>query len=355
MMIRKKILFWLCFNALVSTAQTPPDLSDPTWEIWLEDDFNDNSLDLSKWYVYNQFDHFGANDVVFLDDNVSETGGNLVLTFKKENYTCTAPHNCVRQTQTGNSYTRTSGYIATKPDYDFKYGYIEARIKMSYDYGLHPAFWTWRGWTVVDGQNAAEIDIFEMNLGSQLGEHITTTNIHYEYNDPATPEDEHLPMPYVYEEVNIGNYNGVYRTFGLEWNPNQIIWYVDGLAIRTYAPHEVHDKVKLILDLAIEYGSEPNGTTPTTSEMYIDYVKIYQQNGQCNLAYNACDFDYYTYESTVKKGIVIGGPGCSSSLPVNANLYLNVVETVLINGEFTVPLGAVMTVQIEPDCYIISN
>lgn len=354
MMIRKNILFWLCFNAFVSTAQSPPDLSDPTWELFFYDDFNDGTVDLTKWYRYNEFDHYGA-DVVHLAENVSESGGNMIITFNKETYTCTLPGNqCDRQEEFGIPYDYTSGFVATKPAYDFKYGYIETRMKVSYHYGLWPALWTFKGWTVSSSLNAAEIDMVEILLGEHYYTDTVTFNLHYTYDDINTPENENTPEPTAYEKIDIGNFNNVYITYGLEWNPNEIIWYINGVPRKTFSNHEIHDKVKYIISLAVQHGAlGPNESTPTVSNMYIDYVKIYQQHGQCALAYNACNFDYNTYESTVKKGIVIGGVGCSSSLPINANLYLNAVETVLINGEFTVPLGAAMTVQIEPDCYIV--
>lgn len=88
----KNYLFLFFFlEVFTCFGQTPAD--DPNWEPlpYFSDDFSGSNLDLSKWKVPNEFDHYGE-PVIFIDNlnNVHLDGyGNLVLELRQEEYTPT--------------------------------------------------------------------------------------------------------------------------------------------------------------------------------------------------------------------------------------------------------------------------
>src|SRR3954462_14810832 len=99
------------------------------WVITFEDDFNEPSLDRSKWYtryIYNNgtMDHFNDEKERFREN------GNHVLQDGILNLIAMPP--------TANGYY-PSGMIRSRQL--FRYGYFESRIKMPAGRGLGPAFW----------------------------------------------------------------------------------------------------------------------------------------------------------------------------------------------------------------------
>jgi beta-glucanase (GH16 family) len=334
-------------------CSSPPDLNDPTWELAFSDEFNDGSINTSLWNVYNEHDHWGATNCVFLSSNVFEAGGNLTLRYKKENYSCTPPHGlpgdtwyCVRQANSGGSliYNHTGAQVATKEAFNFEYGYVEARIKMDFASGTYPAYWTIIG-DGLSGSNAAEIDIFEMlTYDPQFGtpSEIMTSNLHYTYPG-ADPVDG-------FDATNIGNWDDVYRTFAIEWNPNEIIWFIDGVEKRVYTNHEIHDPIKLLLTLTIALHAS-DAPTALQKDMLIDYIRVYQKKGSCGSSPTYCIFNFPSWVEEVKQNITIGCTGNTNTQPAATTQYFWVTNSMTINGEFTVPLGSTMSIQIEDDCY----
>ncbi len=52
----------------------------------------------------------------------------------------------------------------------------------------------------------------------------------------------------------------------------------------------------------------------------------------------------------LKKEIVIGGGSCVNSIHVNTNQFLRATDGILINGDFTVPFGSELYIDVNP-CY----
>lgn len=317
--MKKTILLIPLFACLWTFGQTPAN--DPHWQLVWQDEFN--TLNTNIWEVANNFDHYGEPQM-YRTNNTSALNGNLVLKVKSESYL-------------GHNYT--SGWVETKQAYNTQFGYIESRIKLPYGYGFWPAFWTFIG-SGVSGSNAAEIDIFEM-LGHSPSNEITT-NIHLNYPDGNIYFQKQTPTNY--------DYNNTWHTYGIEWSPSKIIWYVDGSPIRLFPNHGIIDPVRIILNLAIEPSYLSNSSTPFPSEMLVDYVKVYDLKNDCNTIINTCNYNFSTYDNKVKKEIIIGGSSCVNSIPNNTNTFLRATDGVLINGDFTVPIGSELYIDVNP-CY----
>ena len=136
--------------------------------VW-SDEFNGTSIDETKWNFENGTGYpvltdWGNGEVQYYSnrpENIQVSNGSLKINAVQENFG-------------GKSYS--SGRIRSKGNFDFKYGRIEARIKIPKGNGLWPAFWllptenvfgTW--------PYSGEIDIME-NFGQ---DNYIGSTIHY--------------------------------------------------------------------------------------------------------------------------------------------------------------------------------
>jgi beta-glucanase (GH16 family) len=177
----------------------------------------------------------------------------------------------------------TSARLKTQGLRSFRYGRIEARIKMPAGQGFWPAFWM-LGDNIESAPWPAcgEVDIMEsvgkfptMNFGSIHGPGFTGTSITTEY-----------PLP------NGGKFADAFHTFGILWSPREMKFYVDDPSnvYVTYTPASLtaggmwpFDSTKFffILNLAVggSWPGPPNATSIFPQEMLVDYVRVYQEPG----------------------------------------------------------------------------
>jgi beta-glucanase (GH16 family) len=351
----------------VCFAQTPAN--DPHWQLVFSDEFNDTVVDPTKWDVQNNFDYLGhaagEQVPVFIDDNVTESGGYLTCATKLQSYYCPSPAvnewGCSWQYQTGYPYPFTAGAIESKPAHNFKYGYIEARMKVEAGSNLWSAFWTFRGDGVPGGPNTAnEIDIYEI-LSDPT---IVKTNIHWDYCQAGAggpqygcgeiPVGEICPgVPCMNMDLSIDNTN-TFHVYGLEWSPNKIFWYIDGVCVRVENNTYGHVLSELRLGICTNKHAPiipfPPATNHLPGEQITDYVRVYELATDCNTVINTGAFWFGGYSETVKKSITIGGPGYANTQPANTTHIMRATDFILLNGEFTVPLGSTMYADVAP-CY----
>ena len=197
-------------------------------------------------------------------DNVRVENGLLVIEAHEEAYQ-------------GNAYT--SARLVTRGRAAWKYGRIEARIKLPFGQGIWPAFWMlptdspYGGWPA-----GGEIDIMEYlghdtdrvygtlhSGGGALGHRFSGT--HYTLAEGTFADDFH--------------------TFALEWEPRRMRWYVDGELYQTQlswssaggpypAPFDTPFHILLNLAVGGEWPGLPDATTTFPQRMEVDYVRVYQ-------------------------------------------------------------------------------
>ena len=242
------------------------------WTLVWSDEFNGTKLDTTKW-AYETGSGHNNEKQYYTKDNVSVSDGTLKITAKKES-------------KSGYSYT--SGRIETITEdgqalFATKYGKIEARIKLPAGTGLWPAFWmmpadnAYGSWPL-----SGEIDIMEAR-GRVLNE--VNGTIHFGETRPFNRSiggSYQLPS-----NTDITDYH----VYGVEWQENVIIWYVDGVEffrtsnwytmtdgnVAEY-PAPFNKEFYLILNLAVG-GDYDNGKLPSSSDlpatMEVDYVRVY--------------------------------------------------------------------------------
>jgi len=167
----------------------------------------------------------------------------------------------------------------------FKYGYIEARIKMPAGSGNHPAFWMLGdninsvGWPL-----SGEMDITEIHGNNPYA---TTSATHYStINSPNTCCNNHF---YSVGLLNVNaDVSAEYHLYSLAWLPDSISYYVDGRLIYSTTPSTMspsgiwsfNQKFFLIFNNAVNSDFSGSWANLQSSTMSIDWVRSYQLNGQ---------------------------------------------------------------------------
>ena len=257
-----------------ANAAAPPT---PTgWTPVMIDDFNGPAgtlPDPARWGYDLGGGGFGNGELQNYTNrasNVSTDGqGNLVITARKENF-----GNCWY-----GACTHTSGRILTKGKFTQKYGRVEARLKVPAGQGLWPAFWMLGddidavGWP-----NTGEIDITEV-LGHE------TNKTYGTLHGPGYSGGASIGQPYVLPAGQ--DFSTGFHTFTIDWAPDTIKWYVDGVLFSTKTPADLRGNrwvfdhpFFIIVNLAVggNWPGSPDDATRFPAEYVIDYVRTYRAN-----------------------------------------------------------------------------
>lgn len=237
-------------STLSPTTTTAP--ASASRSLAFNDEFNGAGLDTSKWST--QYPRPGSmccsnpnngEAQWYLNRNVVEQNGELHLVAKRESY---------------NGFAYTSGLIQSKQSFNFTYGYAEARMWVPKGSGFWPAFWTWP-------QNELwppEIDAMEF-----YGD-----NVHRVYMTYHGSQGSNASI------ATDTDWTTGWHTFGIDWQPSSIRWYIDGNLVKTLTRSDVSTTpMYLIANLAIANGSRapaPNSSTTFPSPLRIDWVRVWK-------------------------------------------------------------------------------
>ncbi|MBQ4802562.1 glycoside hydrolase family 16 protein [Aquimarina sp. MMG015] len=224
--------------------------------VW-SDEFDGGSLDTSNW-VFETGD-LGVNNELqrYTDrsDNLVVEDGLLKITAKAEQLD-------------GNAYT--SARIKTQGKREFRFGTMEARIKLALGQGTWPAFWMLGanidevGWPV-----CGEIDIMEYVGRNPIR---TYSNVFFPGNTGADNTTS--------RSLDVDGLDEGFHVFRAEWDTNKIVFKVDGVEYNTFtitAGLPFRDDFFFILNVAMG-GDFGGAVSPdfTEATMEVDYVRVYQ-------------------------------------------------------------------------------
>lgn len=162
--------------------------------------------------------------------------------------------------------------------FEQKYGYFEVRCILPDCPTAWAAFWLMNDGVYdvgEDGRDGTEIDIFESDCIDDTIKNAVTSNLHFDgYGDA------HQKMG-AKKFLIKGNPYEEYNTYGLEWNENEYIFYINGVeSYRTDFGGVSQNPEYLIL--SYEMGGE-NGIAEDDSldksktyNYVVDYVRVYQ-------------------------------------------------------------------------------
>ena len=205
--------------------------------------------------------------------NVAMDGrGNLVITAKRIVEGSAQWEKCI-------SCKFSSARIKTQDKVGFRYGRMEARIKMPAGVGTWPAFWMLGanletlGWP-----ESGELDIVEARGGDPL---IVFGTAHGPGYNGA-------------EGTQLGNtifankpLSDEYHIYAIEWGKNYVNWYFDNqlyhrLTPSSTSPNEYVFNKEFFLILNLAMGGAFTGEIDPNlqrSRMYVDYIRYYKLNG----------------------------------------------------------------------------
>jgi beta-glucanase (GH16 family) len=207
--------------------------------------------------------------------NAHVEGGSLVIKALKETFT--GPDNITRD--------YTSARLLTSNRFTQAYGRFEARLKIPFGQGLWPAFWMLgdnigtAGWPT-----CGEIDIME-NIGKE------PSTVHGTFHGPGYSGAQGVSAAYALP--NSRKFSDDFHTFAVEWEPNVMRFYVDGLLYKTRTPADLpagkawvfDHPFFIILNVAVggDWPGNPDATTVFPQQMLVDYVRVYQRTTPSNV------------------------------------------------------------------------
>jgi len=268
-----------------------PGENSSEWQLVWSDEFDrsgsnldSNGVDLDKW-AYQEgtgaqygLDGWGNNEQEYYrKENIEVQDGKLIIEARKGDFG-------------GKPYT--SGRLYTQPTFNKTFGKFEAKMKLPAGQGIWPAFWMmpqdseYGVWA-----SSGELDIMEAR--GRLPQEVAGT-IHY---GKSWPNNKYKGADY---DFPTGEDITGEHVYGVEWEPGEIRWYVDGHLFQKlnnwestgdnmpakYAYPAPFDKpFYMILNLAIG-GNFDGGRIPDDSmlpaQMIVDYVRVYDKVGGYN-------------------------------------------------------------------------
>lgn len=277
--------------------------------VWSEE-FDGPGIDPSKWTFDVGGHGFGNAELQYYTarpQNVRVENGALII-------------KAIRESYSGKAFT--SSRLKTHGRFGFKYGTIQARVKIpNLQNGLWPAFW-------LLGQNigqhtwpaCGEVDIMEMgDLASIQAGTVNRTNgsaAHWDFMGNYALYGQKITAP--------SGLNGTYHTFSLSWTPNQMAASLDGSQYWTFdisggaanSLEEFHQPMFMIINLAVGginfvQITDPNAiTAPLPAEMSVDWIRLYD-NPWTELYYGddiaeSGNFGVFTETTPVNNSVAYG-------------------------------------------------
>ena len=240
--------------------------------VW-SDEFDGATLDPEAWFFErgdgSQYGipGWGNNELqYYLEDSALLEDGLLVITARSE---------------TAGSKQYTSARLNTRDRVAFRYGRVEARVRLPGGQGLWPAFWmlpqnspygTWAA--------SGEIDIVEaVNLGGTGGNEVHGT-IHY---GGAFPNNQFTGESYTVPTSAQDDFH----TYAIEWDATEIRWYVDDVLYAMQNnwsstggafPAPFDQAFYIIFNVAVggNWPGAPNANTVFPVTMEVDWVRVYE-------------------------------------------------------------------------------
>ncbi len=257
-----------------SAPGAPAQSANANWVLTWSDEFaapDGSAPDPKKWTMETGGGGWGNNELEYYTlrrTNSRVEKGNLVIDALQEKFT--GPDGVTRE--------YTSARLKTEKLFTQKYGKFEARIRIPKGQGMWPAFWmlgddiSTAGWPA-----CGEIDIME-NVGS------APATVHGTLHGPGFSGDKSLGAPYA---LPGGSISDDFHLFAVEWEPNEIRFYVDGRLYETRTPADLPPGARwvfdhpffLILNVAVggNWPGRPDASTKFPQQMLVDYVRVYSR------------------------------------------------------------------------------
>lgn len=300
----RNLIFALSILAFMTACSDEDDIPDPVKQyegytlVW-NDEFDESSISNLNW-TYETGDGtdfglpsgWGNNELqiytmssanAFIEEDANGISS-LVISANKE---------------ADGSYT--SAKLTTQGLQSFRYGRIEARMKPPTGQGMWPAFWMLgTNRSQVDWPGCGEIDIMELVGFEPDAIHGT---LHY------TNGEQKLTSNQGTVKLAGENFADNYHDFRVDWTPASITFSLDGNVYHTIALEddmkEFQRSFYLILNVAVggNWPGNPDASTNFPQSLFVDYVRVYSQDGFNPPAEPALDIEEESIFSITPAGI----------------------------------------------------
>ena len=250
-------------NVLTAATQpasgplVPPALGG-AWHLSFDDEFN--SLNTNVWTNGDYWwDGNGGSQSAFEPENVSVSNGILSLTARRQPTMDTDG-----EIDPYSSGLLQSGGIqgVSSPGFSFTYGYVEIRAMLAPGASMSSSLWM----LPVSHQDNYELDVLKSYGKSP---NVVSGSV---YNWPSTgPSVSHR---------DASNLDKTWHTYAVDWEPNEITWYIDGKVIGTCTDASLipQQAMYLIMNLTAggSFAGNVNSHTPAQSSCEVDYIRVWQ-------------------------------------------------------------------------------
>jgi beta-glucanase (GH16 family) len=257
----KNPFFAYLLLALLASSGFGPSLSAgtadlPGWTLTFDDEFDGNSLDLTKWNPKDPWGRERNRELQAYTTNAFLVGGGELRIEAKKSEAGTY--------YAGKTRHYTSGMMSTYGKFSQKYGRFEIRCRVPEGKGMWPAFWllpeplSW----------PPEIDVMEI-LGHEPNKIYTT--VHWR---DAEGKHQHHGAPWVGPD-----FSADFHDFAVEWSPQRIVWFVDGVERFRSEKYIPNQKMYMLVNLAVggDWPGSPNEATQFPTALEVKYVRAYQK------------------------------------------------------------------------------
>ena len=230
-------------------APTPRHANVPygpggTWRLVFSDRFTGSTLDTADWSTCY---HFGCTD----------RGNDELEWYRASQVTVhdnTASLTVAPEQINGKQYV--SGMLSSYGKFSFLYGYAQIVAKLPIGRGLWSSFWT----EPESGAWPPEIDIFENWAQADS----VNLFVHFGAADHFDHSVVYLPTA-----------SSAFHTYGVDWEPGSITWYVDGFLWAHFAV-SIKQPEYLIADLAVDGKLPPNSAVRFPQSLVIRSIEVWQ-------------------------------------------------------------------------------
>lgn len=263
-----------------------PTAAGKQWEVVFSEEFSGTSLDSTKltpcfdWNYGGCTESFNTGKERYLPSQVRISNGTAKLV--AEPLSPPYPSGGCYQGQC----TYKAGLISTaRPRADsglpylfaFTYGYVESRMKFPSTPGFFTAFWMLPANPSFSYET--EIDIVEI-----LGGHPDTIFMTYHYGGRSRSYNVNNGL-HNNGACAAKDYSSDFVTFGLDWQPTYVAWYIDGVKCGQFSgsTSTIEDgPMQLILHMMIDNQWERDWGSVLPSQdlvrqLEVDYIRVYQQ------------------------------------------------------------------------------
>jgi beta-glucanase (GH16 family) len=235
-------------STTATTRTNNPDGPKGRWQLVFSDHFTGTTLNTANWstcYYWGCTDG-GNNELEWYEaSQVTVHNGTVSLTV-------------VPERTNGKKYV--SGMLSSYGKFSYLYGYAQIVAKLPVGRGLWSAFW----FEPENGTWPPEVDIVEnwaQSHGVSFYVHFGSAN-HYDTSNMWVPTA-----------------SSAFHTYGVDWEPGSIAWYVDGFLVSRVA-RSITQPEYLVANLAVNGKLPPNSAVRFPQSLVIRSINVWQHPTQ---------------------------------------------------------------------------